>query len=279
MTRSAGSSGLARCGSAPMAASASRMAARSTTHGTPVKSWSSTRAGMKLISLELAPSPRATNATSSVETRRPSSCRSRFSSRILVEKGRRATWPTPVSSRRERRKHSYCAFPTRSLAAAPKLFFDISLIIVAGASSSQSGACPGTLVRGKWIGIHRPEVRCASTVYGGHGGGCDVVGLRRSWQGAGRGAAQASGECRHRQDGQSGARGEYHCVGDPEQAQLFRHQPGRTDPSERTGRLDPSVADEESRFHGVAALDLSRVLAPKMVTMNTDSSPAVFLAP
>src|ERR1039457_5306911 len=37
-----------------MAASASRMAARSTTHGTPVKSCNSTRAGMKLISLAAA---------------------------------------------------------------------------------------------------------------------------------------------------------------------------------------------------------------------------------
>jgi hypothetical protein len=44
-------------------------------------------------------------------------------------------------------------------------------------------------------------------------------------------------------------------------------------------QVDPSVADDEIRFHGVAALDLSRVLAPKMVTMNTDSSPSVFLSP
>jgi hypothetical protein len=44
-------------------------------------------------------------------------------------------------------------------------------------------------------------------------------------------------------------------------------------------QVDASVADEEIRFHGVAALDLSRVLAPKMVTMNTDISPPVFLAP
>ena len=42
-------------------------------------------------------------------------------------------------------------------------------------------------------------------------------------------------------------------------------------------QVDPSVADEEIRFHGVAALDLSRVLAPKMVTMNTDISPPVFV--
>jgi len=44
-------------------------------------------------------------------------------------------------------------------------------------------------------------------------------------------------------------------------------------------QVDPSVADEELRFHGVAALDLSRVLAPKMVATNTDSSPPVFLSP
>ena len=44
-------------------------------------------------------------------------------------------------------------------------------------------------------------------------------------------------------------------------------------------QVDPSVADDEIRFHGVAALDLSRVLAPKMVTMDTDSSPPVFLSP
>jgi hypothetical protein len=44
-------------------------------------------------------------------------------------------------------------------------------------------------------------------------------------------------------------------------------------------QVDPSVADEEIRFHGVAALDLSRVLAPKMVATNTDSPPPVFLSP
>ena len=38
-----------------MSRSASRMAARSTTQGTPVKSWSSTRAGLKLISCAGAP--------------------------------------------------------------------------------------------------------------------------------------------------------------------------------------------------------------------------------
>ena len=47
MTRSAGTTGLMRSGSPPMAASPDLMAARSTTAGTPVKSWSTTRVGRK----------------------------------------------------------------------------------------------------------------------------------------------------------------------------------------------------------------------------------------
>src|SRR6266576_3931185 len=50
ITSSAGSSGLTCFGSPPMPCIASRMAARSTTAGTPVKSCISTRAGMKAIS-------------------------------------------------------------------------------------------------------------------------------------------------------------------------------------------------------------------------------------
>src|SRR5919108_379532 len=50
MTSSAGTRGSIRAGSPPMAAIASRMAARSTTAGTPVKSCMSTRAGVKAIS-------------------------------------------------------------------------------------------------------------------------------------------------------------------------------------------------------------------------------------
>src|SRR5512146_2140524 len=46
MTRSAGTSGFTRAGSPPSSAIASRIAARSTTAGTPVKSWRITRAGM-----------------------------------------------------------------------------------------------------------------------------------------------------------------------------------------------------------------------------------------
>ena len=51
MTNSAGCRGLISLGSPPRRFMASRMAARSTTAGTPVKSCSSTRLGVKAISL------------------------------------------------------------------------------------------------------------------------------------------------------------------------------------------------------------------------------------
>ena len=64
-----------------------------------------TRAGMKLISLAADPlAPRATYSISAALTRRPSSWRSRFSSRILVVNGRLETLPTPLSSRLRRRR-------------------------------------------------------------------------------------------------------------------------------------------------------------------------------
>ena len=50
MTSSAGASGLTFDGSPPSSRTASRMVARSTTHGTPVKSCMSTRAGVNWIS-------------------------------------------------------------------------------------------------------------------------------------------------------------------------------------------------------------------------------------
>src|SRR5688500_4031132 len=55
MTRSTGCSGLMRCGSPPSFALASRIAARSTTAGTPVKSWSSTRAVRNAVSFSTLP--------------------------------------------------------------------------------------------------------------------------------------------------------------------------------------------------------------------------------
>ena len=42
-------------------------------------------------------------------------------------------------------------------------------------------------------------------------------------------------------------------------------------------QVDPSVAQDEIERHGAAALDLSRVLAPKMATVNTDISPPEFV--
>ena len=69
----------------------SRMAAKSTTAGTPVKSCSRTRAGMKAISVRVPGVQRASVSMSPAVTKRPSSRRSMFSSRILSEYGRRAT--------------------------------------------------------------------------------------------------------------------------------------------------------------------------------------------
>ena len=51
MTSSAGASGLIRAGSPPRSRIASRIVARSTTAGTPVKSCMTTRAGVNWISV------------------------------------------------------------------------------------------------------------------------------------------------------------------------------------------------------------------------------------
>ena len=87
MTSSAGDSGLISSGSPPRFFMASRMAARSTTQGTPVKSCSTTRAGVKAISVSgsFFASQVATASISLAVTLAPSSLRSRFSSRIFIE--------------------------------------------------------------------------------------------------------------------------------------------------------------------------------------------------
>ncbi len=81
MTSSAGASGLIRSGSPPRSAIASRMVARSTTHGTPVKSCITTRAGVNWISVSgsAAGSQPASARTWSAVMFAPSSERSRFS--------------------------------------------------------------------------------------------------------------------------------------------------------------------------------------------------------
>ncbi len=92
MTSSAGASGLILAGSPPRSFMASRIVARSTTHGTPVKSCMITRAGVNWISCvgsaaaSQAPSARIWSAV----TLAPSSVRSRFSSRTLWVNGRRS---------------------------------------------------------------------------------------------------------------------------------------------------------------------------------------------
>ena len=80
----------------------SRIAARSTTAGTPVKSCRSTRAGMNAISLLTPGSQRASASMSSAFTARPSSRRSMFSRRILSEYGSRPTAGYPEASRARR---------------------------------------------------------------------------------------------------------------------------------------------------------------------------------
>ena len=91
MTRWTGTSGLIFAVSPPSLAIASRIAARSTTQGTPVKSCISTRAGRYWISRsELRSFCQSASAwMSSTVTVLPSSKRSRFSSSTFIENGRR----------------------------------------------------------------------------------------------------------------------------------------------------------------------------------------------
>ena len=79
---------------------ASRMAARSTTAGTPVKSCISTRAGRNAISRSevLVLSHCATAWMSSFDTERPSSLRSRFSNSTFIENGSREIPLSPFFS-------------------------------------------------------------------------------------------------------------------------------------------------------------------------------------
>jgi hypothetical protein len=87
-------------GSSPAATTALRIAARSATPGTPVKSCISTRAGRYAISSAgggvTAQLPSA--LMSSLRTVLPSSNRNRFSSRIFSDIGNRLTAPTPACS-------------------------------------------------------------------------------------------------------------------------------------------------------------------------------------
>ena len=101
ITSSAGTSGLIFVGSPPRSRIASRIVARSTTPGTPVKSCMSTRAGVNWISVvgSASGSQPASAAMSSAVMLAPSSVRSRFSSRILRLNGSRSA-PSTAASRK-----------------------------------------------------------------------------------------------------------------------------------------------------------------------------------
>ena len=118
MTSSAGASGLTFDGSPPSSVTASRMVARSTTQGTPVKSCMITRAGVNWISVSgsaVGSQPARARMWSAV-TFAPSSVRSRFSSSTLRLNGSRS-----APSTAESRKISCSAPPAWMVPFAPKL--------------------------------------------------------------------------------------------------------------------------------------------------------------
>ena len=129
MTSSAGTSGLIAEASPPLSAIASRMAARSTTAGTPVKSCITTRAGVKAISSvgSADASQRASFSMLSSVTATPSSLRRRFSSSTFRENGSRATSNLDWSA--SSRKISKVSPPTSSSARASKEFSDMPCTI------------------------------------------------------------------------------------------------------------------------------------------------------
>ena len=121
MMRSTSTSGLTRSGSPPARAIADRIAARSTTAGTPVKSCIRTRAGMKATLVRGAGAGQSARArTSASLTSRVPARRRRSSSRIFTVCGNRPTCPIPCSASQPSRltATSPWAVANRSLAAA-----------------------------------------------------------------------------------------------------------------------------------------------------------------
>ena len=125
-----------RVASPPSFCIAARIAARSTTAGTPVKSWSSTRAGMKAISFAgaLFGSQPASARMSASLTCLPSSWRSRFSSRMRSENGSRLG-ARPAFSSAESLWISNFRFPTSRVDRLPKLFAMDAFLASDGAMS------------------------------------------------------------------------------------------------------------------------------------------------
>ncbi len=128
MTSSAGTSGLILLSSPPNSRIASRIAARSTIAGTPVKSCITTRAGVNAISwLGVAAASQLARASMSwARIASPSSLRSRFSSRIFNENGNRAT--SKRDCRASSRKISYVRSPTVSVERESKLLVDMAYL-------------------------------------------------------------------------------------------------------------------------------------------------------
>src|SRR5216684_4459117 len=123
MTSSAGNSGLMSFGFPPMCLTASRIVARSTTAGTPVKSCSKTRAGINAISFWATPGFQVASVRmSSARTKRPSSQRRRFSSSMRREKGNFARLVMPCFSSVSRRWISKVCAPTLRRSRVPKEF-------------------------------------------------------------------------------------------------------------------------------------------------------------
>ena len=121
ITRSAGTSGSTPAGSRPARAIALRIAARSTTAGTPVKSWRITRAGRKAtdaVSGAGAGQFASARTSSSVTWIEPAP-RSAISSRTRTVYGRREVSAMPASSSRAMRKKSMPVWPGRAV-RAPK---------------------------------------------------------------------------------------------------------------------------------------------------------------
>ncbi len=102
-----------------MRAMAERMAARSTRHGTPLKSCSTTRAGLE-GDLNSIASHLASLSTSFSVISNPSHWRSAASSMTFMEKGSRATEAMPDFSRWSRRYRAACPWPVSNAARAPK---------------------------------------------------------------------------------------------------------------------------------------------------------------
>ena len=99
ITRSTGTSGLIACGSPPARFIALRIAARSTTHGTPVKSCRITRAGLNGISAGVMSGDQSASArTASSPTSKLSMFRSALSSSTRMLNGSLSTSVPPPTA-------------------------------------------------------------------------------------------------------------------------------------------------------------------------------------